>query len=127
MSKPSDACDAHPPPESRQRLRVKIGVFISGDIHTASVVRKNFEGDQMPRTQATPTPATKPTTHRTARTTVKKPARIPSAPAPIPEFDPAAHHQEIAEVAYRNWLEREGSEAEDWRKAEIEVRARYTR
>jgi Protein of unknown function (DUF2934) len=45
----------------------------------------------------------------------------------MPEFDPAAHHKEIAQVAFRNWLERAGSEEEDWLKAEIEVRARYTR
>jgi hypothetical protein len=30
-------------------------------------------------------------------------------------------------VAYRNWLERAGSSEEDWRKAEMEVRAKYTR
>ena len=81
----------------------------------------------MPRTQTTPAPATKPKNHRSAQTASKKRARIPTAPALAPEFDVAAHHQEIAQVAYRNWLERAGSSEEDWLKAEIEVRAKYPR
>jgi len=47
-------------------------------------------------------------------------------PAPLPEFDAATHHQEIAQVAYRNWLERTGSPEEDWLKAEIEVREKWS-
>jgi hypothetical protein len=42
----------------------------------------------------------------------------------------AAHRKEIAQVAYRTWLERAdrpGSPEEDWAKAESEVRAKYTR
>jgi hypothetical protein len=74
----------------------------------------------MTRAQTAPTPPAEPKTHRSARTTRKKPVAIP-------EFDVAAHHQEIAEVAYRKWLERTASPEEDWRKAENEVRARYAR
>jgi hypothetical protein len=51
--------------------------------------------------------------------------RVP-APAAVPEFDVAAHYEEIAEVAYCKWRERAGSAEEDWLKAEIEVRARYS-
>lgn len=78
----------------------------------------------MPRTQAAATPPAEARPHRTVRTASKKAVRVPSA---VPEFDPAAHHTEIAQVAYRNWLERAGSAEEDWLKAEIEVRAKYTR
>jgi hypothetical protein len=81
----------------------------------------------MTRAQTAPAPTTEAKTHRSARTARKKPAGVSSAPAAIPEFDVAAHHQEIAEVAYRNWLERTASPEEDWLKAEIEVRARYAR
>ena len=80
----------------------------------------------MARTRTAPTPPAELKTHRSART-VKKPPRVPSAPPAIPEFDAAAHHGEIAEVAYRLWLERTASPEEDWTKAEIEVRARYAR
>jgi hypothetical protein len=79
----------------------------------------------MPKAQTAPAPSTEPKTHRGARTAARKPARAPSAPAAIPEFDPTAHQAEIAETAYRIWLERTGSPEEDWRKAEIEVRSRY--
>ncbi len=81
----------------------------------------------MPTTRRASTAATEPKTHRSARSAAKKPARVASAPNPIPEFDAAAHYEEIAQVAYRNWLERAGSSEEDWRKAEMEVRAKYTR
>ena len=77
----------------------------------------------MTRTQTAPAPPAEPKTHRNVR---RKPARASSEPV-LPEFDAAAHHKEIAQVAYRNWLERSGSAEEDWLKAEIEVRARYTR
>ena len=53
-----------------------------------------------------------------------------SATAPAPAFDAVAHQKEIAQVAYRIWLERAdrpGSPEEDWLKAEAEVRAKYTR
>jgi hypothetical protein len=66
-----------------------------------------------------PTPATEPKVHRRAYTA-----------AETPEFDAAAHRKEIAQVAYRIWLERAdrpGSPEKDWVKAEIEVRARYAR
>ena len=64
--------------------------------------------------------------HRTSRRAAK------SAPEPksTPFFDPVAHQKEIAQVAYRVWLERAdrpGSPEQDWREAEAEVRAKYTR
>ena len=51
------------------------------------------------------------------------------ASVPIAGFDAVAHQREIAQVAYRIWLERAdrpGSPEEDWLKAEAEVRAKYT-
>jgi hypothetical protein len=78
----------------------------------------------MPTTRKAPTPATKPQAHRSARSASKK-AVVPASAA-VPEFDAAAHHEEIAEAAYCKWRERAGSPEEDWLKAEIEVRARYT-
>ena len=78
----------------------------------------------MPTTQKTPTSATKLKAHRSARSASEK---LVTVPAPVPEFDAAAHHEEIARVAYYKWLERAGSPEEDWLKAESEVRTRYTR
>jgi hypothetical protein len=55
--------------------------------------------------------------------------RLPDA-APVPVFDAGAHQKEIAQVAYRIWLERAdrpGSPEDDWLKAETEVRAKYSR
>jgi len=61
----------------------------------------------------------------------RSPRRVPkSAPAPIPEYDAATHQKEIAQVAYRIWLERAdrpGSPEDDWLKADAEVRSRYVR
>jgi Protein of unknown function (DUF2934) len=75
-------------------------------------------------TRTAPTKAAEPKTHRSPR-------RVPKiAAAPILEYDPAAHQKEIAQVAYRIWLERAdrpGSPEDDWLKAEVEVRARYVR
>jgi hypothetical protein len=77
----------------------------------------------------TRTAATKSTAPKAQRT----PRRVtPSAPAatPVPAFDAVAHQKEIAQVAYRIWLERAdrpGSPEEDWLKAEAEVRAKYSR
>jgi hypothetical protein len=76
----------------------------------------------MTRTRTASTSLMEPKTHRRARTPGKKPARVPSAP----EFDAAAHHDEIAETAYFHWLERTGSAEENWLKAELEVRAKYS-
>ena len=62
-------------------------------------------------------------THRDARRTPKV------APVSTPAFDAAAHQKQIAQVAYRIWLERAdrpGSPEEDWLKAEAEVRAKHT-
>ncbi len=75
-------------------------------------------------TRTAPAKASEPKTHRSPR-------RVPKiVPAPIPDFDVVAHQKEIAQVAYRIWLERAdrpGSPEEDWLKAEAEVRAKYTR
>jgi DUF2934 family protein len=82
----------------------------------------------MPKTRTAPAPIAEPKTHRSA--TTRKTTRAVPAPPPIPEFDAAAHRKEIAQVAYRIWLERAdgpGSPEEDWLRAEAEVRARHTR
>ena len=75
-------------------------------------------------TRTAPSKAAEPKTHRTPR-------RVPKIVTdPIPEYDPAAHQKETAQVAYRIWLERAdrpGSPEDDWIKAEAEVRARYVR
>jgi hypothetical protein len=74
-------------------------------------------------TRTAPSKAAEPKAHRSPR-------RVPKiAAAPI-EYDAAAHQKEIAQVAYRIWLERAdrpGSPEDDWLKAEAEVRARYVR
>ena len=52
------------------------------------------------------------------------------APVPMPEFEVAAHHEEIARISYRNWLERAegpGSPEQDWLAAVSEVRTKYKR
>lgn len=75
-------------------------------------------------TQTAPSTPAEPKAHRSPRRAAK------SAPAPIFVFDLAAHQKEIAQVAYRVWLERSdrpGSPEDDWLKAEAEVRAKYTR
>jgi hypothetical protein len=75
-------------------------------------------------TRTAPSKAAEPKTHRSPR-------RVPKiTTAPIPEYDATAHQKEIAQVAYRIWLERAdrpGSPEDDWLKAEVEVRARYVR
>lgn len=71
--------------------------------------------------------ARKPRSQRSARSASKKPIDVPAL-ASAPEFDAAVHHEEIAKIAYRKWLERAdgpGSPEEDWLKAEIEARAQY--
>jgi hypothetical protein len=63
-------------------------------------------------------------------TAQEKPTPTSSAPTPSLHFDAALYRKEIAQVAYRIWLERAdrpGSPEEDWVKAESEVRAKYTR
>jgi hypothetical protein len=75
-------------------------------------------------TRTAPSKAAEPKTHRSPR-------RVPkTASAPILEYDATAHQKEIAQVAYRIWLERAdrpGSPEADWLQAEAEVRARYVR
>jgi hypothetical protein len=79
-------------------------------------------------TRIAPAKPAEPKASRTPRR-VPKSAPVPK-PNPIPVFDAVAHQKEIAQVAYRMWLERAdrpGSPEEDWLKAEAEVRAKYTR
>jgi hypothetical protein len=74
-----------------------------------------------------PTPAREPKAHRRTHSAAETPA---GDPVLVPEFDAAAHRKEIAQVAYRIWLERAdrpGCPEKDWVKAEIEVRAKYAR
>lgn len=78
----------------------------------------------MPRTLKSPTPVARPKAHRSSRSTGKS-ATLPAPTATVELFSAVAHREEIAEVAYRKWLERVGSPEEDWRKAEDEVRAKY--
>jgi Protein of unknown function (DUF2934) len=76
------------------------------------------------RTAPSKAKAAEPKPHRSPRRVSK------GAPAPISEYDPAAHQKETAQVAYRIWLERAdrpGSPEDDWLKAEAEVRAKYVR
>lgn len=82
----------------------------------------------MPKTRTAPV-ATEPKAHRGAVTSNRKTTRA-LPPPPIPDFDAAAHRKEIAQVAYRLWLERAdgpGSPEQDWLQAEAEVRSKYTR
>ena len=68
-------------------------------------------------------------THPNVRTASDDSAALP-APATVAEFDAAEHHKEIAQVAYRIWLERAyspGSPDDDWLEAVSEVRAKYSR
>lgn len=76
----------------------------------------------------TRTAPTKPAEPRAQRSPRRAPPSAPTG-APIPHFDAVAHQKEIAQVAYRIWLERAdrpGSPEDDWLKAEAEVRAKYS-
>ena len=59
----------------------------------------------------------------------RSPRRLPKIAAPpILECGVAGHQKEIAQVAYRIWLERANRPRcpeDDWLKAEVEVRAKY--
>ena len=82
----------------------------------------------MPR--AATAPAKEAKTDQSAHSVSEKPEPVSPASVLVPEFDVAAHHQEIAQVSYRIWLERAdgpGSAEQDWLKAVSEVRAKYTR
>jgi len=75
----------------------------------------------------TRTAPSKPADQKVHRTPRRK-ALSPQANTPIPNFDLSAHQNEIAQVAYRIWLERAdrpGSPEDDWLKAEAEVRQKY--
>ena len=77
----------------------------------------------------TRTAPSKPAEPKAQRSPRRATPRVPAAP-PVPSFDAVAHQKEIAQVAYRIWLERAdrpGSPEEDWLKAEAEVRAKHTR
>jgi hypothetical protein len=77
----------------------------------------------MPITRTAPAKPADQKVHRTPR------RKTLSSEAPIPTFELAAHKNEIAQVAYRIWLERAdrpGSPEEDWLKAEAEIRQKYT-
>ena len=81
----------------------------------------------MPKTKTASSVTAKSKTHRSARSTAKRPAA--SEPTPLVTFDAAAHYEEIAQTAYYIWLGRNGqagSREEDWVQAEIQVRTRYT-
>ena len=79
-------------------------------------------------TRTAPAKPAEPKSQRTPRRAAKS---APEAePESTPFFDPAAHQKEIAQVAYRVWLERAdrpGSPEQDWLEAQAEVRAKYTR
>jgi hypothetical protein len=86
----------------------------------------------MPKSQtiATTAPAAEPKARRIARPSAKKTALPPPESlqqlAAAVEFNAAAHYDEIAQAAYRNWLERtSATSADDWLRAETEVRAKY--
>jgi hypothetical protein len=84
----------------------------------------------MPRTLSASVDAIETKTHRSGATARKKSARTSSTLTASPDFDTAVYRKEIAQVAYRIWLERadrRGSPEEDWLKADSEVRAKYTR
>ncbi len=62
------------------------------------------------------------------RTPIRRKA-VTSAAVAIPQFDVTAYHDEIAEAAYLNWLQRAGgagSPEEDWIQAENTVRIKHT-
>jgi len=83
----------------------------------------------MATTRTAPAPSRKSKSHRSAPTESKKSASFAPASSPIAEFDVDAHRNEIAQVAYRIWLERAdgpGSPEWDWLKAASEVHAKYT-
>lgn len=84
----------------------------------------------MPRNQTAPPPVKESEAYRGVRASNKTPARVDPASAPVTGFDVAAYRKEIAQVAYRIWLERAdrpGSPEADWAEAEGEVRAKYAR
>jgi hypothetical protein len=84
----------------------------------------------MPRNQTALSPVKETKAYRGIRAANKTPALARPAPAPVTEFDVATYRKEIAQLAYRIWLERAdrpGSPEADWAKAEGEVRAKYAR
>jgi hypothetical protein len=82
----------------------------------------------MPRTTKALSPSVEPKTRRTAPSTERKRTPV-RRKALVPEFDEAAHRDEIAEAAYLIWLQRggaPGSQVEDWCMAATTVREKYT-
>src|SRR5665213_495468 len=94
-------------------------------IRDGPVVRNTKENYCMAITRTAPPKPAEPKAQRSPRrVTPRAPAAVP-----IAVFDAVAHQKEIAQVAYRIWLERAdrpGSPEEDWLKAEAEVRVKYT-
>lgn len=87
----------------------------------------------MARAKTTTTATTAPKKRSSAplterkRTPIRRKAAAPAAIA-LPQFDITAYHDEIAEAAYLNWLQRAGgagSPEEDWLQAENTVRIKY--
>jgi hypothetical protein len=82
----------------------------------------------MPRKSTSETKTVKTTK---AKTSVAKPAHKPRAAKvakPVVVFDSREHRAEIERRAFFNWLERGGAHghaAEDWIRAEMEVRDRW--
>ncbi|MDP8989297.1 MAG: DUF2934 domain-containing protein [Acidobacteriota bacterium] len=95
-------------------------------IRDGPVVRNSKEKHCMAITRTAPSKHGEPKAQRSPRRATAPP---PAATA-TPSFDAVAHQKEIAQVAYRIWLERAdrpGSPEADWLKAEAEVRAKYAR
>ena len=86
----------------------------------------------MPRTKTTPLPATDPNTHRSARSTRKKPvtrglsSECESEPSPNSMRTPAVK-KSLRWRTVTGWPARAAQDQpeEDWLKAEVDVRARY--
>lgn len=58
----------------------------------------------------------------------RTPVRPKPAALTVPEFNAGAHYEEIAHLAYLNWLQRGaevGNPEQDWFEAEQSIRAKY--
>ena len=83
----------------------------------------------MPRALKATSPA-EPKTRRVAPVAERKRTPVRRKPAALasPEFEAGAHYEEIAHLAYLNWLGRgasEGNPEQDWFEAEQSIRAKY--
>src|SRR5665213_2984612 len=94
-------------------------------IRDGPVVRNTKEKHCMAITRTAPSKPAEPKAQRSPR---RATPRVPVA-APLPVFDAVAHQKEIAQVAYRIWLERAdrpGYPEEHWPKPEAELRAKHS-